>query len=286
MEKPAVTLTLRDRIAIITLDDPASPVNTWNEAIGLGFYDVLNDCKDKIDSSQIDGVIIMSGKEKNFHAGADLKNGGKVETTFDKLKKFEFFQATMNRIERLKVPTLAAIRGHALGGGLELALACDYRIAQEHEKTILGLPEVTLGLIPCYGGTQRLPRLLGPASVPLIMEGTKISASSALSTGLIDSLVPLDQNLQDEAVTFLKNILSGNVAISRTAPVYSDMEKAIRDECKVLEMDHGSLSKSEKCISDILLCSLKEEDSFEGFELEKRYIISLAMSRAAQNDPR
>ena len=175
----AVNINTEDRLSVLTFDDKESKVNTWNDIIAEGFMDAIEYLRDLIRDGQIDGIIIRSGKEKNFHAGADLKSATTAESRLDMLKRYEFFHAVMTKIASLKVPTLAAINGHALGGGLELALSCDYRIARSFEKTQIGLPEVGIGRFPCYGGTQRLPRLIGLAAIPLIMKSKKLSAQEA-----------------------------------------------------------------------------------------------------------
>jgi len=141
------------------------------------------------------GIIFLSDKPNGFIAGADINEF----TAFDGNKKAAFEhisrgQAIMNRIEALPCPTIALIHGFCLGGGFELALACRYRIADDGPKTKLGLPEVQLGIHPGFGGTVRLPRLVGaPAAMDLILTGKTVNAKRAKKIGIIDYAVPTRQ---------------------------------------------------------------------------------------------
>lgn len=136
-------------------------------------------------------VLIIKGKGKAFIAGADIKEfEGK---TVSGIKVFSvFFQGILNRLEMLPIPTIAVIDGYCLGGGCELAMACDLRIASE--KAIFGQPEIKLGLIPGAGGTQRLPRLIGKTRAKeMIFLGGNISAEKAESIGLINQVAPSEE---------------------------------------------------------------------------------------------
>ena len=134
-------------------------------------------------------VILLTGAgEKAFAAGADIKELARTDTISGEAKSLRG-QAVLNLIEDCGKPVIACIQGFALGGGCELALACTFRLASE--TAWLGQPEVKLGLIPGYGGTQRLPRLVGPAAaLKLILSGEMIGAAEALRIGLVDEVVP------------------------------------------------------------------------------------------------
>ena len=135
-------------------------------------------------------AVLMSGKPDVWIAGADIEEFQQLKTAADAERLSRDGQMLLDSLERLRVPIIAAIHGACLGGGLETALACRYRIATDHAKTILGLPEVQLGLIPGAGGTQRLPRLIGvTAALDMILTGKNVRGKKALQLGLIDELV-------------------------------------------------------------------------------------------------
>ena len=127
------------------------------------------------------GVVLRSGKPDGFIAGADIKDFTAIRSALEAETLSREGQALLDRLEALPVPVVAAIHGPCLGGGLEVALACRYRVASDDPKTVLGLPEVMLGLIPGAGGTQRLPRLIGlRAALDLILTGRSLKAPRAL----------------------------------------------------------------------------------------------------------
>ncbi|MGC4115398.1 MAG: fatty acid oxidation complex subunit alpha FadJ [Myxococcales bacterium] len=137
-------------------------------------------------------AVIISGKPDTFIAGADLKMLSAVTTAQDAERLAREGQAAFNRLEQIRFPVVAAIHGACLGGGLELALACTWRIASDDSKTSLGFPEVQLGLLPGAGGTQRAPRLMGvQTALDLILTGKQLKATKALKVGLVDEVVPL-----------------------------------------------------------------------------------------------
>lgn len=142
----------------------------------------------------VQGLIITSNKANGFIVGANIQAISKLKTKEEILTFIQLGQKVFDELAALNIPTVALINGLCLGGGLELALACDYRIAVDDDKTLLGLPEVLLGIHPGWGGTIRLPRLLGgPSALELILTGKTISSYKALKLGLIDQLVPLRQ---------------------------------------------------------------------------------------------
>jgi enoyl-CoA hydratase len=156
--------------------------------------DVLRDLEKAVATCEEDDsirLVVLHGNEKAFVAGADIENMAKGDIKF----AYELTDLTMRVQERLAdlpKPTIAAISGYALGGGCEIALCCDFRIAAEN--AILGLPEITLGIIPGAGGTQRLPRLVGIGlATELVFTGEMIKADKAERIGLVSKVVPLDQ---------------------------------------------------------------------------------------------
>ena len=175
-------------IAVVTFDLPGEPVNKLSSSVQLELEGLLNQLRD---DPAVRAVVLISGKADNFIAGADIEEFTAI-TTQAQAERLSFEgQETVSRIETSHKPIVAAIHGACLGGGLELALACHYRIATDHPKTQLGLPEVQLGLIPGAGGCQRLPRLIGArAALDMILTGKTERSSKALRLGLVDEVVP------------------------------------------------------------------------------------------------
>ncbi len=184
----AFSMANQDGIAVITFDLPGEPVNTLNGAVRVEFEALLIGLRD---DPAVRAAVLISGKPDSFIAGADIEEFTAL-TTQSAAERLSFEgQEMLSRIETLAKPVVAAIHGACLGAGLELALACHYRIATDHSKTQLGLPEVQLGLIPGAGGTQRLPRLIGlRAGLDIILAGKSERGQKAYRLGLIDELVP------------------------------------------------------------------------------------------------
>ncbi|KRX92005.1 Trifunctional enzyme subunit alpha, mitochondrial, partial [Trichinella pseudospiralis] len=203
-----------NEIGIIKFHTPGSKENIMDAKFMVEFYDCLN--KFTQDDS-VKGIVVMSGKSGSFIAGADTKIIANCHSVAEATALSLKCQAIMNRIHSNYKPVVAAINGTCLGGGLELALACDYRIAVNSKKTIFGLPEVRLGLLPGAGGTQRLPRLISIIdSMDLMLTGKTISASKAKSLGLVDMLVePLGPGLHTDEDYMIKELERGAVQILR-----------------------------------------------------------------------
>lgn len=192
-----------DQILTLTIDMPGQSANTMNAA----FRDALDETVAKVqgDLENIRGIIVTSAK-KTFFAGGDLNEIHKV--TRDDAQFFEDMvngmKAQMRALETCGKPVVAAINGAALGGGFEIALACHHRIVLNNNSIQLGLPEVTLGLLPGGGGTQRLPRMIGlEAAFPLLMEGKKLRPSAALKAGIIDELADSPEDMMAKARAFI-----------------------------------------------------------------------------------
>ncbi|HEY0350508.1 MAG TPA: 3-hydroxyacyl-CoA dehydrogenase NAD-binding domain-containing protein, partial [Gemmatimonadales bacterium] len=195
---PAFIVQDENGIAVVTFNLPGEPVNKLTSAVRDELEGVLNELRDDAPTR---AVVLISGKPDNFIAGADIEEFTAI-TSQDAAERLSFEgQETVSRVETFHKPIVAAIHGACLGGGLELALACHYRIATDHAKTQLGLPEVQLGLIPGAGGCQRLPRLIGArAALDMILAGKSERASKALRLGLVDEVVP-QSILRQVAVT-------------------------------------------------------------------------------------
>ncbi|WP_248346349.1 fatty acid oxidation complex subunit alpha FadJ [Anaeromyxobacter paludicola] len=175
-------------VAVVRFDLPGEPVNTLSPEVGAEFDAVLR----RLERDEtVRAVVLLSGKPDGFIAGAkiDLVQGARSAVEGEALARTA--QAGFDRLERFRKPVVAAIHGACLGGGLEWALACHWRIASDDPRTRLGVPEVQLGLIPGAGGTQRLPRLVGiAAALDLILTGRPVKARKALRLGLVDEVVP------------------------------------------------------------------------------------------------
>jgi 3-hydroxyacyl-CoA dehydrogenase/enoyl-CoA hydratase/3-hydroxybutyryl-CoA epimerase len=183
----ALTPVVEHGIAVVTFDLPGEPINKLTAATKVEFEALLIRLRD---DASIRAAVLISGKPDTFIAGADIEEFTAL-TTRAAAERLSFEgQELVSRVETLAKPVVAAIHGACLGGGLELALACHYRIATDHPKTQLGLPEVQLGLIPGAGGCQRLPRLVGArAALDMILSGKSERATKALKMGLVDEVV-------------------------------------------------------------------------------------------------
>jgi 3-hydroxyacyl-CoA dehydrogenase/enoyl-CoA hydratase/3-hydroxybutyryl-CoA epimerase len=182
-----LTLTVERGVAIVTYDQPSSPVNTLNSRVGPVFERIF--ARIEQDGSIV-GAVLVSGKHDTWIAGADIEELTRIELAAQGEALSRGGHALLDRLAALTKPVVAAIHGAALGGGLEVALACRYRVATDHAKTVLALPEVQLGLIPGAGGTQRLPRTVGlQAALDMILTGRNIKAKKAWQMGLVHELV-------------------------------------------------------------------------------------------------
>ena len=181
----SVNLSRRGEAAVITLDRPGAL-----NALSFKLVQDLARAVDEVAASDVRALLVTGTGEKAFCAGADI--GELAGRTLAQTKRgAELGQAVMEKITRLPMPSVAIVNGYAFGGGLELALACTFRLVTANAK--LGLPEIKLGLIPGYGGTQRLPRLVGEArALELILTARALDAQTALAWGLANRLIEGD----------------------------------------------------------------------------------------------
>ncbi|MDA8125936.1 MAG: 3-hydroxyacyl-CoA dehydrogenase NAD-binding domain-containing protein [Deltaproteobacteria bacterium] len=208
-------------IGVVTIDSPGSKVNIWSLEAFEDFRRLLSELEI---AKGIRGVVFISGKADNFLAGADLKMIAQIEDEAEAQKVLELFHRAFERLLAMGLPTVAAIHGHCLGGGLEFALACTARIAREGKATCFNFPEGSLGLLPGGGGTQRLPRLIGAGAVELILKGTSLTAAQALELGIIDRLVPAEGDLLGEARAFCEAIGAGTAELKRPVHDFSGID--------------------------------------------------------------
>jgi 3-hydroxyacyl-CoA dehydrogenase len=205
-----------DRVAVVTVDNP--PVN----ALGSGVPEGISDAVTRAIGDAGADAIVLIGAGSTFIAGVDISLFKTLETREQSIERSEAFHARLEALENSPKPLVAAIHGHALGGGLELAMACHYRVAVPGAR--VGQPEVLLGIIPGAGGTQRLPRLCGPRlALELCTEGKPIAASRALADGIVDLVV--DGDLLRGAIAFATHIVRSGGAPRRTR----DLEDRIAD---------------------------------------------------------
>lgn len=247
-----IKLTQQGAAAILTMDRPKA-LNALNDQTLLELERILTCAAAR---PEIRGLI-LTAQGKGFAAGADIaqmKDYGSREGREYAARA----QAVFNRIEALEKPVIAAVNGYALGGGCELCLSCDIRIASD--RAVFGQPEVNLGLLPNFGGTQRLPRLVGPGiAKELIFTGRQIDAAEALRIGLVNKVVP-HERLLEEALAMMALITS-------KAPIAVGLGKLAVN--RGMDVDLTSGLELEK---DLAAICFGTEDNTEGMHafLEKR----------------
>jgi enoyl-CoA hydratase len=199
MEYKSILLTREEEIATITFNRP-KVLNAMNSEVLGEIYDAVTICaKD----GSVKALILTGAGDKAFVAGADISQM-QNSTSVEILQLMELGHRTMRLIETMPKPSIAAVNGFALGGGIEIALACDIRFAAEN--AVFGQPEILIGVIPGWGGTQRLPRLVGMGiAKEMILGGVQINARRAYEIGLVNKVLPADK-LLEEAKKFAKKL--------------------------------------------------------------------------------
>jgi 3-hydroxyacyl-CoA dehydrogenase/enoyl-CoA hydratase/3-hydroxybutyryl-CoA epimerase len=202
----SIRILPQGEIAIVELDLEGEKVNKFSTPVMLRMKDVVAE----LAKSSFKAVIFISKKPKIFIAGADIDEIQKLKTRDDVKAAVTAGQGIMNNVEDLPMITIAAINGACLGGGCEFAMACDYRMATEDASTKIGLPEVQLGILPGFGGSIRMPKLIGlQASLDIILAGKSVNAKKALKIGLIDRLVH-PSILAEESMKWAKELVAKN----------------------------------------------------------------------------
>jgi enoyl-CoA hydratase len=184
-----IKLNYDEKVAVVTVQNP--PLNVLSKQV---FFELASVFKELETNTDVVAVIITGEGNRAFVAGADIKEFPQLMGNPNRKDQIQNGHATLNLIDQFPKPTIAALNGLTLGGGCELALACDIRIAEEQIQ--IGLPEIKLGLFPGGGGTQRLPRLIGNAKAKeLMFTGDPITAENALQIGLVNQVVPAGEAL-------------------------------------------------------------------------------------------
>ena len=259
--KGTVLYDIKDGIAVLTVDNP--PVNPLSDGVRAGLYECLVRAED--DSSVIG--VVLTGKGRAFIGGADISEfGGNGEGIT--------LNEVFDKLESCSKPVVAAINGFALGGGLETALCCNYRIVAEN--AFVGLPEVNLGLLPGGGGTQRLPRLTGPGeALKMMLTGAHVPAKKALNIGIVDEI---SENVVEDSISFIKE----KAESTKNHPKVRDMnEKVIeaRGDEKVLLEAQAMAAKGRKgqfAPGQIIKCvesAINLDDFDEGLKKEGEYFL-------------
>ncbi len=242
-----------ENIAMITLNRPDA-LNALSKGLLEDLGSVLEEIRK---DNEIRSVIIITGAGRAFSAGADLAEAGSGGE--DEMKaRIELGQKVFDKIETFDKPVVAAINGYALGGGLELAAACDFRIASEEAR--FGNPEVNIGLIPSWGGCVRIPKLVGRAEASkIILTGERIDAKEAEKIGLINKVVPADE--LESSATYL----AGQLATK--APIAIRLAKDILSKAMEISMEEGN-----KMMVEAGIVCAKSDDIIEGVSafFEKR----------------
>ena len=277
--RPTLQRLVRDDgICILTFDRPDSAANIFDRRTLMELGEELDFIAG---APQLKGVIITSAKPSIFIAGADLKTLSEAASSEDVRGLIDLGQAVMNRLAALPIPTVAAIHGAAVGGGCELCLSCDYRVASTDRVTKIGLPETQLGLLPAWGGSTRLPRLIGlPKALDIILAGKTLAAKPAWKCGMVDELVPAEYLVETAARMIgrgkprrpgrrlVNNRLAGAVI-------------AIRLRSRLLKKTRGHYPAVLKALEVITRGISKSIP--ESLALERNGIVELAQTNACRN---
>jgi 3-hydroxyacyl-CoA dehydrogenase/enoyl-CoA hydratase/3-hydroxybutyryl-CoA epimerase len=273
-----------DHICILTFDRPDSSANVFDSA-------ALTELNAHLDyvvcNPNLKGVVLASAKKSIFIAGADLTQLAKAKSVEELQSLIELGQYVFQRLATLPLPTVAAIHGACLGGGYEVCLACDYRIASSEKATKLGLPETQLGILPAWGGSTRLPRLVGlPKALDLILGGKVVAAKPALKYGMIDAIAPREYLLEEACRLITRHGLKlrerpGNWKAALTNVGFVAKWIGGRAEKQVLRRTRGHYPALLKALSVVTQAA---GGSFEqGMALERQAVLELGQSEVCRH---
>ncbi len=244
----------RGNVVVWTIDREAR-MNSLSRPLLLAFGKLA---REAVSNASVRAIVITARGDKAFCAGADLKERQGM-TENDIRQQVELYRSELGPLDRSPKPVIAALNGVAFGGGLELALLCDLRVAAAHVK--LGLPETTLGIIPGAGGTQRLGRIVGEARAKeMILLGRRLDSAEALAWGLVNRVTPAGVNLIDDTLAFIEPIANG-------APIAQAAALEAIDRSFDVALEHGL--ELEKVSYDKVLVSADRREALTAFA-EKR----------------
>jgi enoyl-CoA hydratase/carnithine racemase len=248
-------LEKQGHVCIITLNHP--PVNAWN----LGLMQDFEKAIDEVENDRDVRVLILTGGgEKCFSAGFDVSDAANAHKISPKGREI------WTRVDRFPKPVIAAINGFAMGGGLELAMSCHFRIMVDDPKATIGLTELNLGIIPGWGGTQRLTRIVGKArALDMILFSKRIDAQEALSIGLINQISTKDRLMAD-AISFAKVLAKRPpIAVGAVLKAISEYDyNGLEAGLKVEEEGSAIVGKSKDCVEGFTAFLEKREPVFTG----------------------
>ena len=255
MELENINLEKKGHVAIITINHP--PANAWNLATMLDFEKMVDDVEGDKDVR----VIVLTGAgEKCFSAGFDVSDAANSHETSPKGREL------WRRIDRFPKPVIAAINGFALGGGLELAMCCQFRIMADGPKVMLGLTELNLGIIPGWGGTQRLPLIVGKAkALDMILFSKKINAKEAREIGLVNQ-ISTPEKLMEDVLAFAEKLAQRPpIAVSCVLKAISAGSYESLDEGLAVETEGSKIvGQSTDCIEGFTAFLEKRDPVFTG----------------------
>ncbi len=281
-----------DGIVHIVFDRPGDRVNLLTPAILRELAQLLDHLRGHADAR---GVVFESAKPGVFLAGMDVEQIAAVEDAYRASEAARFGQAVFQRVADLPIPTACAIAGTCLGGGTELALACTFRVAADDPQVRIGLPEVQLGIIPGFGGTQRLPRLVGLAhALDLILTGRRLDATRAARIGLVDRVVPLPY-LSREVVGMLRAAVEDPRGTLRSQRRARPLGAAILERVPILRrivLSHARRTTAGKVREADYPAPFRALDAIDaafstparqGFDVEARLVGELVPTRTSKN---
>jgi len=273
-----------DNICVLTFDRPDSAANIFDQAAMLELNAHLNWI---VCNASLKGLVLASAKKSIFIAGADLQSLSRAKTPEELRDMIELGQSVFNRIAALTIPTVAAIHGACVGGGFEICLACDSRIASPDKTTKIGLPETMLGIVPAWGGCTRLPRLIGlPKALDIILGGKTLAAKPALKCGMIDEILPREYLVQKACKRILKH--GRSLALRKTTLIHKLTTNPLaasliarRVEKQVLRRTRGHYPALVKAMEVIIegLGGTQEES----LALERDAILELGRTESCRN---
>ena len=254
MDYQNIIVSTKDFVTTITLNRP--PMNSVNLGIREELFHVVTELKN---SKETRAVIITGAGEKGFSAGMDVSDIANIT-------KGPNGNEIMNAISRSTKPFIAAVNGHALGGGCEMALACHFRFMTDHPKAFIGLPEVNLGITPGWGGIQRLPRVLGKSkALDIILFSKRMAPADALAIGLIDKVIP--------AVDLMKEVTAFAAVLAKRPPLAVaavldgmsvGMDKGFDEGLRLDQEWSNKLAASKDAVEGITAFLQKREPVFTG----------------------